>query len=116
MALRAHGLGAVREAVRRNNELARRMEQRLADHGFRVMEGGELSIACARFEPPDMSVAQRDALQQRIAAAAVASGRTWFGTVRAQDQLWLRFAFLSTATDEGHVDTLADELNRIARS
>src|SRR5262249_57659382 len=50
MGLRAHGLAVVREAVERNISLMRLLERLLAARGFRILEGGELSICCARFE------------------------------------------------------------------
>ncbi len=115
MALRAHGLGIVRAAVRRNVAHARRLETRLRDQGFRVMEGGELSIACRRWEPRGASDEERDALQQRIAAEVVASGEAWFGTVRAQGMTWLRFALVSTFTRDAHVDAFAERLGQVAR-
>ncbi len=116
MALRAHGLSTIRTAVRRNNQLARRLETRLAEQGFRVLPGGELSIACARWEPEGTSAEERNALQQQIAKATVESGKAWLGTVRAQGQSWLRFALVSTFTREHHIDELAHQLGATARA
>jgi len=116
LALRAHGLGAVRKAVRRTVELARRLEQELAKQGFQVMEGGELSIACARWQPAGVSRERCDAMQREIAAASVDSGEAWFGTVPAQGKTWLRFSLVSTFTRVEHIDRLARSLGEIARS
>ena len=113
MALRAHGLGAVRDGVRRNNVLTRRLEAGLANNGFRVMPGGELSIACARWEPDGLYEAEIADIQEEIARRAVASGLTWFGTVRAQGQTWLRFSLVSRHTRESHVDRLVERLSAI---
>ncbi|MEZ6083144.1 MAG: pyridoxal-dependent decarboxylase [Phycisphaerae bacterium] len=115
MALRAHGLRAVRVAVRSNVRLARRLEDRLRDEGFDVMEDGELSIACVRWEPPGMPEAELDDLQSRIAAALVRSGEAWFGTVRAVGKIWLRFALVSTFTRESHIDKFAKMLSSYAK-
>ena len=115
MALRAHGLRTVREAVVRNIDLARSLEERLSIEGFRVMQGGELSIVCARLEPGGLGPEELDALQDEIAAAAVRSGETWFGTVRSAGETWLRFSFVSTFTRERHLDTLVRSLGSIVR-
>lgn len=115
MALRAHGLETVRGAVRRNVELTRRLEGRLEAEGFRVMQGGELSIACARFEPEAATGAEIDALQLRVAARLVESGEAWFGTVHVRGEQWLRFALVSTFTRDEHVDRLAARLGETAR-
>jgi len=51
MAIRAHGWRTIREAVRRNIELTRLLEQLLNERGFTILPDGKLSIACARWEP-----------------------------------------------------------------
>src|SRR5207302_7740165 len=81
MGLRAHGLATVREAVERDIALMRLLEARLAAHGFRILEGGELSICCARFEPAGRSDREIDALQACITSEVVKSGKAWFSTV-----------------------------------
>lgn len=114
MAFRAHGLAAIRDAVRRNIDLARRLETALRQRGFHVMDGGELSVACARWEPPGRTDDEIDLEQERIASAVVASGHAWFGTVRVAGRTWLRFALVSRLTRERHIDRLADRLEAIA--
>src|SRR5207248_1482788 len=71
MGLRAHGLAAIREAVERDIALMRLLEIRLRAHGFRILEGGELSICCARFEPAGRSDGELDALQAHITSEVV---------------------------------------------
>lgn len=114
MALRAHGLGAVRDAVALNNALTRQLERRLTEAGFRVMPDGELSIACARWEPAGLAESEIADIQEEIARRAVVSGLTWFGTVRAQGQTWLRFSLVSRHTRASHVDRLVERLAAIA--
>ena len=75
LALRAHGWSTIRAAVERNLALTRRIEERLSDAGFRVLPDGELSMAVVRWEPPELDTLAIDALQSRIAARVVASGR-----------------------------------------
>jgi glutamate/tyrosine decarboxylase-like PLP-dependent enzyme len=116
MGLRAHGLAAIREAVERDIALMRLLETRLAAHGFRVLEGGELSICCARFEPAGRSDAEIDALQGRITSEVVASGTAWFSTVIHAGRTWLRFNLVNLHTREEHIHRLADVVNRNARA
>ncbi len=112
MALRAHGLGAVRAHVRRNVALTRLLERLLAERGFRVLPGGELSIACARFEPGGRAATELDALQAGIARSVVATGKAWFSTVRHAGETWLRFNMVNIHTREEHVRDLVSELDR----
>src|SRR5262245_38110569 len=115
MALRAHGWRAVREAVRRNIELTRLLEGLLAGRGFAVLPGGQLSIACARFEPPHGDPAACDRLQDELARRVVATGQAWFATVRHGGRTWLRFNLVNLHTREEHIRRLADLLDRTAR-
>jgi aromatic-L-amino-acid decarboxylase len=110
MALRAHGWRTIRAAVRSNIDLTRLLEALLAERGFRILEGGELSIACARWEPSDLSAEAVDALQEAIARDVVASGKAWFSTTRHAGRTWLRFNMVNLYTREHHVRSLADLL------
>jgi aromatic-L-amino-acid decarboxylase len=107
MALRAHGLSAVREAVRSNIELTRLLERLLAEAGFRVLGGGRLSVACARWEEPGSTPEAIDRLQGRIAATVVDSGEAWFSTTRHHEETWLRFNLVNLHTREHHIRHLA---------
>jgi glutamate/tyrosine decarboxylase-like PLP-dependent enzyme len=115
MGLRAHGLSAVRAAVRSNIELTRLLERLLADAGFAVLPGGELSVACARWETTGRGPDETDRLQPRIAAAVVASGQAWFSTARHEEKTWLRFNLVNLHTRERHVRRLADLVTATAR-
>lgn len=97
LALRAHGWDAIREAVRRDIELTRRLERGLAQKGWEVLEGGELSVCCAR--PPKEEPA---AVCKRV----VASGEAWFATVKFRGKEWVRFNIVNIHTRERHVDEL----------
>jgi glutamate/tyrosine decarboxylase-like PLP-dependent enzyme len=86
----------------------------LAERGFRVLEGGELSIACARWEPRDQTEEAIDRLQNTIAFDVVSSGKAWFSTTRHAGRIWLRFNMLNLYTREHHVRQLADILRTTA--
>ncbi|MEM7200935.1 MAG: pyridoxal-dependent decarboxylase [Planctomycetota bacterium] len=113
-ALRAHGWQPIREAVQRNIDLTRTLEALLAKRGFRVLAGGRLSTACARFEPDGWDPERLDALQAQITATAVASGQTWFATVRHEGRRWLRLNMVNLHTRERHVRAVANLLTGIA--
>jgi aromatic-L-amino-acid decarboxylase len=115
MALRAHGWRTVREAVRRNIELTRLLERLLAERGFTVLAAGQLSIACARFEPPQGDPAACDQLQEELARQVVATGQAWFATVRHGGRTWLRFNLVNLHTREEHIRRLVDLLDGAAR-
>lgn len=115
MGLRASGLAVVREAVERDIALMRLLERLLAARGFRVLEGGEMSICCARFEAAGRSDAEIDALQTRITAEVVASGTAWFSTVLHAGRTWMRFNLVNLHTREEHIHQLADTVDRTAR-
>ncbi len=114
MALRAHGFAVIREAVERDICLMRLLEELLAERGFRILVGGELSICCARFEPAGRIAAELDDLQMRITADVAASGIAWFSTVQHAGQIWLRFNLVNLHTNELHIQKLADTVQRTA--
>jgi aromatic-L-amino-acid decarboxylase len=115
MAIRAHGWRTVREAVRRNISLTRLLERLLTDRGFTALAGGQLSIACARFEPPHGDPSAYDRLQEELARRVVATGAAWFSTVRHRGRTWLRFNLVNLHTREEHIRRLVDLLDQTAR-
>jgi aromatic-L-amino-acid decarboxylase len=114
MALRAHGWRTIRAAVKSNIELTRLLEALLGERGFRVLEGGDLSIACARWEPPGRTAEVLDHLQDAIARDVVSSGKAWFSTTRHAGRTWLRFNMVNLYTREHHVLLLANLLAETA--
>ena len=115
MALRAHGWRTIRSAVMSNIELTRLLESLLAERGFRILEGGELSIACARWEPANRTAQAIDQLQDTITRDVVSSGQAWFSTTRHAGRTWLRFNMVNLYTRERHIRRLADLLAEAAR-
>jgi aromatic-L-amino-acid decarboxylase len=116
MAIRAHGWRTIRDAVRRNIDLTRLLEQLLTDRGFTVLPDGKLSIACARFEPAGLDASSCDRLQEELTRRAVRTGQTWFATVRHAGRTWLRFNMVNLHTRKEHVRRLADLLEETARA
>ncbi len=115
MGLRAHGWRTIRETVERNIALMRLLEELLAKEGFQILADGELSIACARWEPPGLDAEKSDRLQEAISREVIASGQAWFSTVRHQGRTWLRFNLVNLHTREHHIHKLASLLLSTAR-
>jgi aromatic-L-amino-acid decarboxylase len=108
MGLRAHGWSTVREAVRRNIALARRLEQGLRAAGLEILPDGELSVACARWSAEGLSAEAAEALQGEISRRVCESGRAWFATVRHRGRSWLRFNLVNLHVQTHHVDRMLE--------
>lgn len=114
LGLRAHGWNTIRDAVRRDIELTRLLERLLAERGFRALADGELSIACARWEPAGRDAAELDRLQVGIANEVVRRGIAWFATVNHGGETWLRFNILNLHTRERHIRKLTGVVHDVA--
>jgi hypothetical protein len=69
-----------------------------------------------RWELPHLEDSVCDLLQEELARSMVATGRTWFATVRHGGRLWLRFNLVNLHTREEHIRDLADLLYETARA
>jgi aromatic-L-amino-acid decarboxylase len=115
MTLRAHGWNVIRKAVERNIRLTRLLENRLREARFRVLEGGQLSVACARWEPAGVQENSLDELQTKIAQSVIAAGQAWFNTVNHDGSFWLRFNLVNIHTRERHIEQLGELVANAAR-
>jgi len=114
-ALRSAGWNAIRQAIERNIQLTRRLEAELARQGFRVMPRGQLSIACARWEPKGWPPDAVNHLQQSISAEIQGRGEAWFATTECDAMIWLRFNMVNLHSQRQHVDRLAQLVSDSAR-
>jgi len=114
MTLRAHGWNVIRETVQRNIRLTRDLEDLLRRAGFRVLEDGELSVACVRWEPTGVGGAELDELQKRITHSVVATGRAWFSTVMHEEVVWIRLNLVNIHTRQRHIAELAELIRQAA--
>lgn len=112
MGLRAHGWSTVREAVRRNIALARKLEEGLRAAGFEVLPNGELSVVCARCPTEGLSADEGDALQVKLARRVSDSGQAWFATVRHRGRSWLRFNLVNLHVQPSHVERMIEFVTR----
>jgi aromatic-L-amino-acid/L-tryptophan decarboxylase len=113
--LRAVGWKRIERAILDNLRLTRLLEERLRRAGFRVLEDGRLSIACARWEPAGWDDAARDRLQVAIASEIRRAGDAWFATTAHQDQIWLRWNMVNLHSRQEHVERLAVQVIDVAR-
>ncbi|MHC5003610.1 MAG: hypothetical protein ACYTJ0_10845, partial [Planctomycetota bacterium] len=97
-----------------NVELSRRFETRLAERGFRVLPDGELSIACARWEPSGWTPDDVDRLQGAVAERVRSTGDAWFSTVVHEGRAWLRLNMVNLHARERHVDRIVTRMARAA--
>ena len=113
--LRSAGWKTIEEAIIGNIRLTRRLEERLQSAGFRIMEGGELSIACARWEPTGLDSRALNELQTAISDDIRRGGQAWFAATLHDGQVWLRFNMVNLHTRQEHVDRLAALVAETAR-
>lgn len=106
LAIRAYGWGFIKSAVRRNIELTRLLEDKLAAAGLQVLPDGELSVCCARLE--DDSLAPD--FHEQVAENIRRKGSAWFGTVRHDGHVWWRFNILNLHVNETHVEQMIELL------
>ena len=107
LALRAHGWNVIRDAVRADIDHSRYLEHLLQERGFRILPDGELSIACARWEPGDRDPETVDRLQREIAESVSASGAAWFATVQHGGEMWMRCNSVNWHGRREHMEDVA---------
>ncbi len=112
--LRTAGWNIIEEAIRRNIDLTRDLERQLLQRGFRVMPGGSLSIACARWEPAGWDPQALNRLQESISEVIRREGEAWFATTHCDGQVWLRFNMVNLHSQQQHIDRLADLVSQVA--
>lgn len=113
--LRAVGWKRIEQAILDNVRLTRLLEDRLKSAGFRVLEDGQLSIACARWEPLGWDDRALDALQTAISQEIRRRGDAWFATTFHDNRIWLRLNMVNLNSRQEHAERLADLLPAVAR-
>ncbi len=113
--LRTAGWKTIRDAIVRNIQLTRSIERQLEQRGFVVMPDGQLSIACARWEPAQWSDEALNRLQATISETIRQQGQAWFATTLYADKVWLRFNMVNLHTQEAHIDRLIELVTATAQ-
>lgn len=108
LALRAHGAGQFRDAIRRNLHEAELLYERAgSEPDFRVLEQPpQLSIVPIRHEPG--GVADLDGHNQQLADAIQEDGRVYLASALIDEQVWLRPCFVNFRTTDEDVLAIVD--------
>jgi aromatic-L-amino-acid decarboxylase len=117
LSLRYHGLGAFREAIRKNLDLAQRLAAAITKHGdLELLAIGELSAVCFRYvgdgRLPKKELNQRNA---EILKRIVQRGRVYLSNATLQGRFALRACIVNHRTTEADVDSVISETLAAAR-
>ena len=94
--------------IERCLELATRLEARLRNHGWKIVNDPGMAVVCAT--PPSGSLEV-----DRLIAGLHANGRHWCSRAMFEGQAVVRACITNSTTLESDVDALADELGALAR-
>jgi aromatic-L-amino-acid decarboxylase len=115
LSLKRYGREAYAAEIEREVALARLLHELLAEDGrFTFPHEPVLAIACFRFQPPEVSDAEADAIALRVQREIELEGRHWISTTVVHDRRYLRANVNSYLTREQHVRELVTELCRRA--
>ena len=117
MSVRYFGTDAIRDAIDRGVELARRLEQRVRETpGLEVVSPAQFGIVCFRVRPDGTGEgAALDALNERVLARVVGEGRYFISSTRLRGAFSLRACILGYRTVEEDVDGLVRTVAAAAR-
>lgn len=113
--LRELGRAGVTAAIRRDNDLARRLAELVrADERLELLLEPELSIVCFRYAgPPDDRVTDPDALNQALLRRLVRETPWLPSSTVVGGRFALRPCFINPRTAPEHVDALAGAVRRL---
>ena len=117
MSVRYFGTDAIRDAIDRGVELARRLERRLRETPpLEVVSPAQFGVVCFRVRPDGMpDGAALDALNERVLARVVGEGRYFISSTRLRGAFLLRACILGYRTAEEDVDGLIRTVAAAAR-
>jgi glutamate/tyrosine decarboxylase-like PLP-dependent enzyme len=110
LSMRYHGLGAFREAIRRDLDNARRLADAIrAEPSLELLVPVTLSAVCFRYagEVPET---ERNVFNTRLLARLNARGRVYLSTATIQGQFALRACFVNHRTTPEDVQTVVAEV------
>jgi glutamate/tyrosine decarboxylase-like PLP-dependent enzyme len=115
LSMRYHGLGAFREAIRRDLDNARRLADAIrAEPALELLAPVTLSAVCFRYtgEVPE---AERDAFNTRLLGRLNARGRVYLSNATLKGRFALRACFVNHRTTPEDVQTVVAEVLAAAR-
>jgi glutamate/tyrosine decarboxylase-like PLP-dependent enzyme len=116
MLLKHVGTRALGEAIERNMECARYLEEMVrASDDFEMLAPVELSIFCFRYMPPGLSgEVEIDLFNERLLQALQRDGSSYLSNARVRDRFALRGCVLNYRTTPRDMEVLLEDLRRLA--
>jgi glutamate/tyrosine decarboxylase-like PLP-dependent enzyme len=112
--LRAYGRQGYRQMVERHLALAQRVARRVDEApDLERLAEAPLNIVCFRFRPPDLSEAELDEINTRLAEAVLEDGRVYVGSTVYEGRVAFRPAIVNWRTTEADVDELVDVVREL---
>jgi aromatic-L-amino-acid decarboxylase len=108
LAFRAHGAGAIREAIERNLRQARLLHAEIARHGDLEALCGEPQLSVVPFRHVQEGVADLDDHNARLVEALQADGRVWIAPARVDGTVCLRPCIVNYRTTDDDVRALVE--------
>jgi aromatic-L-amino-acid decarboxylase len=108
LAFRAHGAGAIREAIERNLRQARLLHAEIARHGDLEALCGEPQLSIVPFRHVQEGVADLDDHNARLVEALQADGRVWIAPARVDGTVCLRPCIVNYRTTDDDVRALVE--------
>ncbi len=113
-ALAEIGAAGMRERVRRHNDFARHLAERVrVDERLELLGPPTLSICCFRYRCPGLDEGTLDSLNTEIARRLRAETPYVPSTTRVRGRLAIRPCYINPRTTTAEVDGLADAVRRI---
>jgi aromatic-L-amino-acid decarboxylase len=114
-AMRALGVEGMQERLRRHIALAQEFAAWIKDEqDWEVVAPHPLSVVCFRHKPYGLTDSEADVLNERILAAANASGEIFISSTRLHGHIVLRLAIGNERTTREDVQTAWEVLRRVA--
>ena len=119
LSLRYHGLGAFRQQIENDFELASHLASRIdATPDLEVMAPVPLSAVCFRFAPrlPALDDLQLDALNMKILNRVQRGGQVYVSNATIHGRFALRACIVNHRTTQADVEAVVDEVARVGQA
>ena len=114
MILKVRGVDQLSEAIGRNVDLRRRLDERIAEHANLELLGSELSISCFRYVPEGGGDRKTlNDLNRTILETLLAEGRIYMSPTTLDGHYALRICIVNFRTTAEDIDFLIDEVLRL---
>jgi aromatic-L-amino-acid decarboxylase len=117
LSVRYHGLGAFRQAIKKDLRLAQRLAQQIAQESdLQLLSPVELSAVCFRYRGPE-SLAEEDLNRQNTAILRqiIRRGRVYLSNATVRGKFCLRACIVNHRSTEADVDCIVPEVCAAAR-